>query len=480
MATVFNNMSDLDEMPNDIDQLGFDEEIDRVKNRIESKIKSNKSLIVAYLGSFGVGKSTILKNVKKEIKYKPGHWIVFEPWRYSNRNELWDAFVTKVVSTLKNKDEQNIAKEIDDGENQFLKLTGIFVVAVVLFCVLSTLSLVIYIEFKTTVWMPNFLIDLIRSYLKYALPVIIPGTLFAVFAIFLNKIATNNPLKRIFQFESLLLNTIKLTNVPIVIVIEDIDRSGDDGLVFMETLHEFIHIINLDNEIDQPVIVIAPQSPTSFNALDTGRDRVQHIEHSLKVYDEKIYFNANIGHEQVEEFYRNLKYAKKYEKYKPTMVEITRELNFYYKNDQLTIRMLKHALREVDWFIESYPDHNPSVVLVYALARMLRSSGVGATKLAVNNLKGQVKLGGDYNNGHHITNSSVLLACLGIAAGADSTGFSTGFLDKDGRYTKCANISSIKLMNDKNNSTITIDEIEVINNTLNVYLRDTYKRQFIS
>ena len=467
MATVFKNISILNESPGDEDRLGFSEEIKRVADRIQSKIKLKQSVIIAYLGAFGIGKSTILENIKSRAlkKYK---WITFEAWRYSNRDKLWDSFVIKVISEISGKKESTIARDIDGKKVHWRLVIGISVGS---FLLLSLISYYLYINFHNDGGFSE-------AYLKYAAATVLPVSIFAGLGVMASVLTYSDPLKRTFQLEDRLRNSIKEFNQPIILVLEDIDRVGEDGAIFMETLHEFVS--KNKDELANPVIFIAPQSLASFDALATKQDRVVRLEHSLKVYDEKIYFGAKIEHEHVDNLFESLPFTEKYKKYRRTMTEITKELNYYYKADQLTIRMLKHALREVDWFIEANPEHNPSVALVYSLACILRHVPTmgGPATLAIGSLRGHASLGRNREGAHHIDTNSALLACLGIAAGAEGTGVLSGFIDDGGKYTHSAAIKTVKIFNNKDGQSILTDEVVTNGDVLEVYLRDTYRKQF--
>lgn len=464
MSTLFKDITILEESPSDTDLLGFEEEVKRVSSRISSKITSGKSVIVAYLGAFGIGKSTVLQEIHKNAP-EDQEWIFFEAWRFSNRDELWDSFVIKVTSKLTDKSETNIARGFDGRQvNWFWTILSPLAIALAL----TGISFLAYNTIHDTggFW---------EAYLKYAAPTILPASVFIGLGIFINTLAYENPLSRIFQLENHLKKRLRNYDKSIILVLEDIDRTGHDGSVFMETLHEFVR--SNKNMFKHPMIIVAPQSQLSFDALDS--DRMKRLEHSLKVYDEKIYFGAKVDEKSLNNLFSGIELKTKYQDYRPTMMRVAWELSYYFSKDQLTIRMLKHALREVDWFIEAYPDHNPSVSLVYALSRMLKTTPQLSSqpRLAVNSLAGQASLqnvGGKYC----IHGDSVLLACLAIAAGAKGSGEQIGLIDKQGRFIQDSKFSRIKIMKDKNGTHIDQDEVTSSGDVLEVYIRDTYKQQF--
>jgi hypothetical protein len=397
---------------------------------------------------------------------KNQQWIFFEAWRFSNRDELWDSFVIKVTSKLTNKSEARVASKFDGRQINWF---WIIVLPLAIALVLTGFSYPAYNMFHDTGGFSE-------SYLKYAASTILSASIFIGLGIFINSLSHGSPLSRTFQLEDHLKNLLEKYDQPIILVLEDIDRTGHDGAVFMETLHEFVR--SNKSIFKHPMIIVAPQSQLSFDALDS--DRMKRLEHSLKVYDEKIYFGAKIDEKSLNNLFDGIELNTKYKKYKPTMKRVAWELSYYFSKDQLTIRMLKHALREVDWFIEAYPDHNPSVSLVYALARMLKTTPQLSTqpRLAMNALTGHTKfqnVGGKYC----IHGDSVLLACLAIAAGAEGTGEQVGLTDKQGGFIQDNKFSTVKIMKDKDGASIDGDEVTASGDVLQVYIQNTYKQQFI-
>lgn len=469
MSGVFSNPNVLRERPNNGDLLGYSQEIDRVEGRVVSAVKNNDSVIIAYLGAFGVGKSTVLREVRKRLKNYT--WAEFQTWRYSNRNELWDAFVIKMVSKLSNntKDEWDIADEVDGGglTKREARLLTFWIVAIG--AILTGASALLWAWFNRTgqFW---------EAYLKYAVPVIFPllllGGLTRLFQ--LNRITDKRPLKRVFQLESLLSYSLSKMKRPLVVVIEDVDRSGDGGSIFMETLHEFLD----GRTTNQPIILIAPQSNNSFDALDT--DRTRGIEHALKVYDEKMYFNAKMTHSSADVFYSGLNFNKKYQPYKSAMIEITKELVYYYQAGQLTVRMLKHALREVDWFMGSFPNHNPAVALVFAVARMV--NGRDLAKLAVRQLAGSYSL--KHYQAHDnvpdvyvIDRENVFGVCLAMAAGAIGTAKEVKLVDSAGKFNQQSPIRFI--YTDLNNNRDYVEKLDNEGSKIQAHLRKEYEEQLV-
>ncbi len=372
MVSLIKNTRLLDERPSDVEALGYEEEVAHVKQRIARLIKRRKHAIVAYLGPFGVGKSTVLKEVKKLTPaYK---WVTFEMWRYSNRNELWDAFVIKVASELMHgKDEFDIADQV---EGSALNRREWILLGIWIFCVwlaLTIFAIIFWFGFKDGIGIGG---QFWEAYFKYAAPTIFPVLVLVGLGRFfqLSFITNKRPLRRVFELESLLASKIKSLNKPLVVVVEDADRSSDDGTIFLETLNYFLGRLSSDTKA---FVVIAPQSALSFERQE---ESYKGLETALKVYDEKIYFNSAISDESIDKLYRELEPDVNWTS---QLVEATKVIIRAHRR-HITIRLLKHALREVVQFTEMNQGANPVVCLAIILARYVEvNDNIGRKQLAL-------------------------------------------------------------------------------------------------
>ena len=178
----------------------------------------NKPSLVGLVGKFGIGKSTMLNEIKKSndalfgLKKPNQIWIEFDAWKYPDRNDLWEGFVIDFAAQIGKKEGVEMIKKID-GKN------------------------------------PS--IDIVST---------IAGGLLSGSDKLLKSIFNSSPIKRVFQMQGLLDNLIKKQQKDIFIVIEDIDRSGDRGIYFLETLKQFLR--NLETK--DRVIAIAPIGDASF------------------------------------------------------------------------------------------------------------------------------------------------------------------------------------------------------------------------
>lgn len=202
------------------DLLDFSSEIDRLDNLIS---KITYSSLVGYIGKFGSGKSTTIFQIGKRYK-KSGegdNWLEFDAWKYPERKDLWEGFVLDIAEQLGKKSE--IHNKLDGTGMEPLKNTSAIA------SIVASLS----------------------------------GNL--ILAPILDKISTlfkGKRIERVFEIQNLLSALFSsIDDKNIFIVIEDIDRSGDAGRYFLETLRQFIK----NNLRDKRIIVIVPIGEEIYN-----------------------------------------------------------------------------------------------------------------------------------------------------------------------------------------------------------------------
>lgn len=167
--------------------------------------------IIALVGPFGAGKSTMLHQILlSDAGAKT--WIEFEAWKYPHRSYLWEGFVL------------DVAEQVGESGAVIKKVEGKSSKSAVVDIATDTVSLI-----SENLSGINFL-DKFTTFFK------------------------TSPATRVFELQQILKGLIESQERDLVFVIEDIDRSGDAGVYFLETLKQFLSSIDLDKRI----VVIVP------------------------------------------------------------------------------------------------------------------------------------------------------------------------------------------------------------------------------
>ena len=220
------------------DFLFFDKIIENFKKRL-AQIKNNA--IIGLVGKFGSGKSTMLYQLYKDKTDKDNEkWINFDAWKFPERKDLWEGFVLEFARKIDKKTFDKVRKIVDghqnDDKNAFINAIG---------------------------------------------DIPIPG--FAAIKNITHFFQTS-PARRVFEIQEILKGVIKKLNKDIYIIVEDIDRSGDKGIFFLETLKNFIK--ENENEFSNKIVVIVPIGDKEFNSKD-AKDAYN------KILDYRFDFNAD-------------------------------------------------------------------------------------------------------------------------------------------------------------------------------------------
>ena len=205
------------------DLLNFSSIINDFKERIN---KVNKNSIIGLVGPYGSGKSTMLYQIYKdndkdkssngELNQESEKWFVFDAWQYPERKDLWEGFVLDIARQHDKKVFQNTEDKIDGNAGKGKKVLS------------------------------DTVIDTVSA--------LIPGA--GALKNFTHLFKTS-PIKRVYDFQDLLLDIINTQiKKDIFIIVEDIDRSGDMGVFFLETLKHFIK--SREKDLKHKVIVIVP------------------------------------------------------------------------------------------------------------------------------------------------------------------------------------------------------------------------------
>lgn len=190
---------------------------DPIADKLMQKlINAPANSIHGLIGEYGTGKSTLLNKISKKIPHDL--WIEFDAWKFPERKELWEGFVLEFARQIDEESFNEVRKNIDGEQNN---------------------------DKKTLV---NTLGD-----------IPIPG--FAAIKNLAHFYETS-PARRTFEIQDILKNLLdkKAAKQTIYIVVEDIDRSGDAGIFFLETLRYFLRSL----ETKSIIKVIVPIANSKY------------------------------------------------------------------------------------------------------------------------------------------------------------------------------------------------------------------------
>lgn len=227
------------------DHLNFSHEVGRLSSLIS---KITQSSMLAYIGKFGSGKSTVLYQLEKHL-LEVGNTFFFEfdAWKYPERKDLWEGFIIDIAEQLGRRN--GITKKIDSSASVSQKVGGI-------------------------------IFD--------GMTVALAGVNLSISKVF-NSLFKDKPITRVFELQDLLTKMLSsIEGKDIYIVVEDIDRSGDNGIFFLETLRQFIK----NNLYDKTIIVLTPIG-TEMYSLTEQKQAYQ------KVFDYTLHLDTKgVSYEQ--------------------------------------------------------------------------------------------------------------------------------------------------------------------------------------
>lgn len=289
--------------------------------------------IIGIVGKYGSGKSTMLYQLKEEND-KNETWVFFDAWKFPERNNLWEGFVLDVVKELEPTVFDEVRKKIDGQASDSGKL------------------LVKVISQGLNIFQPGA--SIVENF---------------------TGLFKSSPVKRVYEFQEILegfINKLKIEQ-KLIIVVEDVDRSGDKGTYFLETLRLFLK----NSSLNKKIIIIVPIGDKSYK--ENEESFLKTLDYTLDFDISKIDYITFINNVFNEEVF--------------SLSEITNniwidQLNFLFKavisEEKVTIRGLKKMIRNsaVNYHsldISNKENINPVIFLGFAFAKQLEKNIIGGT-----------------------------------------------------------------------------------------------------
>ncbi len=248
-----------------------------------------KSSLIWITAPFGSGKTTFLNQVKIDLEGR-SHWMNFDAWKYPDRKDLRENFVLEFARSIDIKTFDESLSKIEWTQNDDKKtLLNVF-------------------------WdMP--LLGVIKNFSHFL---------------------KTTPAKKTFELQEIMVFLLeKIEDEEIYIIIEDIDRSWDAGIFFLETLNYFIK----SNPSSKKIIVLVSI---------WSEQRTLNLNSYLKCLDYSREFDlewVECGKMVENLFEGSLFIGKTYKKW-----QMQTFFEWYFKefSSQATMRLLKKCLREAN------------------------------------------------------------------------------------------------------------------------------------
>ena len=337
----------------------------RLQDILSSYIEGNQTRVIAYLGSFGCGKSVVVNNAICNLQQREDvHFVKFDIWQHQDVTMIWESFLIEAASAITCSNQSEIIDDID-GINKRSPIINWalkhpFISTCIISIIYSAISYILWANFRDS--------GFVKSFLIYSMPCLFSALAFHGISSLIPQ-DKKTPLKRLQQYESYLAKELNEITKPLLLYIEDVDRS-DNGLLFLETLK--IYLSALQEDLKMPVIAICPQSPNSFGAANTQNEPIDHLSRSVKIYDSVVnsFLPNTVSPDEVKLLLHESSYSGGH------IVEVVCKLlgikNL--KESYINMRVLKMILREMNEFSVEYGG-NGDLAFLFIASRYIVVNG---------------------------------------------------------------------------------------------------------
>ncbi len=248
------------------------------------------SSIVWFIWKFWIWKSNFLNQIKS-CHAEKSKWFDFDSWKYPERSNLWENFVLEFARQIDKETFDKTMRKVDWTVNDDKK------------------------TLINTFWDIPWL-SVIKNF---------------------NHFIKTTPAKRNFEVENLLIELVeKVSEKNIYIILEDIDRSWDNWLFFLETLNHFLK----NNEIEKRIIVIVPIWKENYDKEDLKLSYLKSLDY---------FYNFSLKDIKLDNFVKEL-FIDEICNNRVLKWQIVTFLEWIFKEftEQITMRLLKHILRNAN------------------------------------------------------------------------------------------------------------------------------------
>lgn len=321
-------------------------------SRLESYINDiSQSSIIGYIGKFGSGKSTcIYQLIKKNSTDKTTKWFEFDAWKYPERRDLWEGFVLDIADQLGTR--SKVQKAVDGKQTKSAVVditTDIAGAGMELFGEIAERATGVIGKIAGKIQIADKLVDFFKR----------------------------SPIKRVFEIQDLLNKMFTALEADtICIVIEDIDRSGDAGQYFLETMRQFIK----NNTSGKKIIILVPIG------LEVYDGNAEHYASYQKTLDYTIFFEPRgiVYSKYIDHIFDPNSFPTIFQT-SPHLSDTPKwkeHLNDWFRiatDNNLTIREIKSIIRSADIVYSQLKElgfsPDPRVVLAIQILTSIKSEG---------------------------------------------------------------------------------------------------------
>ena len=291
------------------DLLDFSAEIDSFSKKLEEITKPS---IIGLVGKFGSGKSTMLYQIQQKSDKETQQWIEFDAWKYPERKDMWEGFVLDFADQIGKR--KKVTKKIE-GKTAKSRL----------FTIVSDITS----SFDSFITDSKILDNIKDFFVK-------------------------SPATRVFDLQEILFEIIESIEKDIYVIVEDVDRSGDYGMYFLETLKQFIN----SKKFSRKIIIIAPVGDISYNEKIILYQKVFDYIDFFKIAKFNLTkFIESVFSEELFKKYREDKSSWEVNNHKELMTSF---FEYLLKSEiKITIRTLKQLIRQSNLiYINQCNDHH--------------------------------------------------------------------------------------------------------------------------
>lgn len=319
MSNPIKNASLLQETNRDFDFFDFEQSSKNLYSILQS---NDKPSVTALIGGYGTGKSVLLNETRKlsdtRSRGKSPKWVVFECWQYPDKNDLWEGFIVELVRAIggdeKSRKMQMSYSAVGSWRDWLAKYTNKTGVAIATLVGAIVCLLLIGND------------DLRREITPLLTAFIV--VLFASVELLVRPDSKSN-VSRLSDYKNELMGILTDYKGLLYVVLEDVDRAGDQGGRFFEAVSHFVRDDELKNSNIKLIVPIADTKQTNNTALRNSIEKASdNILYFKPSYDSSTFLSEVFTSEFLD---------------KPTMELLRAIINLTLRS--ISIRDMKHILR---------------------------------------------------------------------------------------------------------------------------------------